>query len=176
MGLGIWIGFPTTAAYQDMASMISGSESQSARWNGYVEKSVAGSVHVAEMPFADADLTTGSLSGAGVTAPRIGAVAFRAAKGSEAETPDEDRVNRADKKSRIVNVAPVAPPKFFNAGSILERTSLLRRPTADPELKMTFAKTGHQRQGSRDRHRLLCKAGEEARSGRSRLSRRPRHQ
>ena len=140
MGLGIWIGFPTTAAYQDMASMISGSESQAARWSGYVEKSVAGSVHVAEMPFADADLAAGSLSGAGVAAPRIGAVAFRAAKGSGAETPDEDRVNRADKKSRIVNVAPVAPPKLFNAGSILERTSLLRRPAAGPELKMTFAR------------------------------------
>ena len=140
MGLGIWIGFPTTAAYQDMASMISGSEGQAARWNGYVEKSVAGSVHVAEMPFADADLAAGSLSGAGVAAPRIGAVAFRAAKGSGAETPDEDRVNRADKKSRIVNVAPVAPPKLFNAGSILERTSLLRKPAAEPELKMAFAR------------------------------------
>ena len=38
IGLGIWIGFPTVAAYQDMASMVSGTEANSQRWNGFVEK------------------------------------------------------------------------------------------------------------------------------------------
>jgi len=139
IGLCLWIGFPTTAAYQDMASMISGMEGGSARWGGYVEKAAAGSVHVAEMPFSDSGLG-GSLSGSGLSAPRIGTVALRGAKGQEAETPDEERVNRADKKSRIVNVAPVSPPKFFNAGSILHRTSLLEKPAREPELKMAFAR------------------------------------
>lgn len=138
VGLGIWVGFPTVAAYQDMASMVSGIEAPAVRWNGYVEKSVAGSVHAAEMPFVDAG-GTGSISGSGVSAPGIGEVAFRGKGGSDATIPDEQRVNRADKKGRIVNVMPVAPPKFFNAGSILERTSMLLRPAIGPELKMAFA-------------------------------------
>ena len=61
VGLGIWVGFPTAVAYQDMASLVSGLESPRARWNAYIEKSVAGSVHAGEMPFVDADAVTGSL-------------------------------------------------------------------------------------------------------------------
>ena len=120
--------------------MVSGIEAPSSRWNGYVEKSVAGSVHAAEMPFIDADITTGSISGSGITTTGIGAVAFRGKAKSEAETPDEARINRAEKKGRIVNVVPVAPPKFFNAGSILDRTSFILRSTVGPELKMAFVK------------------------------------
>jgi spore germination cell wall hydrolase CwlJ-like protein len=139
IGLGIWIGFPTVAAYQDMTSLISGLEAPSVRWNAYVEKSVAGSVHAAEMPFLDSS-STGSLSGSGVQLPGIGAVSFRG-KGSVAgTTPDEDRIIRADKKGRIIHVSPVTPPKNFNAGSIFERTSSLLRPSMDSDLKMAFAK------------------------------------
>ena len=141
IGLGIWVGFPTVAAYQDMASMVSGIEAPAVRWNGYVEKSVAGSVHAAEMPFVDEGISTGSISGSGVSAPGIGAVAFRGKGVVDVATPDEQRINRGDKKGRIVNVMPVAPPKFFNAGSILERTSMLLRPAIGPELKMAFATT-----------------------------------
>jgi spore germination cell wall hydrolase CwlJ-like protein len=140
VGLGIWIGFPTPAAFQDMGSLISGNEGAGARWGAFVEKSVAGSVHAAEMPFAEADLPTGSISGAGVTAPGIGDVSFRAKSGSVGDTPDEDRISRADKKDRIVNVAPVAPPKAFNAGSVLDRTSFLLKPTAGKWPAMTFVK------------------------------------
>ncbi len=140
MGTAIWLGFPTSVAYQDMASMVSGSEAGKARWNGYVEKAVAGSVHAAELPFVDAGISTGSISGSGVSAPGIGAVALRGKAGAAA-TPDEARINRGDKQGRIVNVAPVAPPKYFNAGSILERTSMMLRPAMGPELKMAFAKT-----------------------------------
>src|SRR5690606_24863684 len=63
LGLGIWIGFPTVAALQDMASLVSGVEGEGARWNAFVEKSAAGSVHAAKMPFADGDVTTASMSG-----------------------------------------------------------------------------------------------------------------
>ncbi|TJW34496.1 MAG: cell wall hydrolase, partial [Mesorhizobium sp.] len=80
IGLGIWVGFPNVIAYQDMASLVSGLKAPNARWNAYVEKSVAGSVHAAEMPFLDSD-TTGSISGSGVRLPGIGAVSFRG-KGS----------------------------------------------------------------------------------------------
>jgi len=141
IGLGIWVGFPTVVAYQDMTSLVSGLEAPNARWNAYVEKSVAGSVHAAEMPFVDS-VSTGSISGSGVQLPGVGSVAFRG-KGSVAgTTPDEDRIVRADKKGRIVQISPVTPPKAFNAGSIFERTSSLLRPSMDSGLKLAFAKPG----------------------------------
>ncbi|KQV01261.1 ATP-binding protein [Mesorhizobium sp. Root102] len=139
IGLGIWIGFPTVAAYQDMTSLVSGLEASSTRWNSYVEKSVAGSTHAAEMPFVDSDIN-GSISGSGVHLAGVGNVSFRGKGGKVSGTPDEDRVVRAEKKGRIVQVSPVAPPKNFNAGSIFERTSSLLRPSMDSGLKMAFAK------------------------------------
>jgi spore germination cell wall hydrolase CwlJ-like protein len=139
IGLGIWIGFPTVAAYQDMTSLVSGLESPTARWNSYVEKSVAGSVHAAEMPFIDSDIT-GSISGSGIHLAGVGNVSFRGKGGKVSGSPDEDRVMRTDKKGRIVQVSPVAPPKNFNAGSIFQRTSSLTRPSMDGDLKMAFAK------------------------------------
>ncbi len=140
VGLGLWLSFPTVTAFQDMTSMVSGLEGQKVRWAAFVEKSVAGSVHAAEMPFVDGDAVTGSISGSGVEMPGIGKVAFRGKRGIAADTPDEERINRADKKGRVVNVAPVAPPKAFTAGSILQRTSRLLRPAIDGDLKMAFAK------------------------------------
>ncbi|MBZ9771900.1 cell wall hydrolase [Mesorhizobium sp. CO1-1-8] len=139
IGFGIWIGFPTVAAYQDMTSLVSGLEASSTRWNSYVEKSVAGSTHAAEMPFVDSDVT-GSISGSGVHLAGVGSVSFRGKGGKVNATPDEDRVVRAEKKGRIVQMSPVAPPKNFNAGSIFERTSSLLRPSMDSGLKMAFAK------------------------------------
>ncbi|RUV33465.1 cell wall hydrolase [Mesorhizobium sp. M7A.F.Ca.MR.148.00.0.0] len=138
IGLGIWIGFPTIVAYQDMTSLVSGLEANT-RWNSYVEKSVAGSTHAAEMPFVDSDVT-GSICGSGVHLAGVGNVSFRGKGGKVSGTPDEDRVVRAEKKGRIVQMSPVAPPKNFNAGSIFERTSSLLRPSMDSGLKMAFAK------------------------------------
>lgn len=136
IGLGIWIGFPTVAAYQDMASLVSGIEGESARWNGFVEKAAAGSVHAAELPFLDGDATTASLSGSGIAAPGIGKVSLHTKFVNP--IPDEDRVVRSGKKGRLVHIAPVAPPKTFDAGSIFKRTSLLVGPKAG-EVTMAFA-------------------------------------
>jgi spore germination cell wall hydrolase CwlJ-like protein len=144
VGLGIWIGFPTVAAYQDMTSLISGLETPKDRWNAVIEKAVAGSVQSAEMPFIDKDAVTGSvgrqISGSGVELPGIGTVAFTNKSGIAGETPDEDRVVRSGKQGRILQMAPVAPPKNFSAGSIFERTSSLLRPSMDSGLKLAFAK------------------------------------
>ena len=140
IGLGIWIGFPTVAAFQDMQSLVSGLEGSNARWNSYVETSVAGSVHAAEMPFVDANIRTGSISGAGMMAPGIGAVSLRSKGVDPDATPDEDRVVRGEKQDRLVKLAPVAPPKAFNAGSVFDRSSMLIVPVFDEELKMAFAK------------------------------------
>jgi len=139
LGLTLWVGFPTAAAYQDVASMVSGVERGGDRWGAFVERSVAGSVHKAEMPFLDAT-GTGSISGSGIVTPDLGAVAFRG-NGEANDVPDELRVNRSDKRGRIVEVAPVAPPRQFNAGSVFERTSsLLLEPADEPEVEMAFVK------------------------------------
>lgn len=139
LGLGIWIGFPTVAAFQDMQSFVSGAEMSGTRWNSFVETAVAGSTHVAEMPFVDAGLATGSISGSGMRAPGVGAVAFKGKGVSADEAPDEDRIVRAGKKGRLAKVVPVAPPKAFNAGSVFKRTSMLG-PAQDGKVKMAFAK------------------------------------
>jgi len=137
IGMTIWAGFPTSAAYQDMTSLVSGSEKGGARWSAVVEKAAAGSVHKAEMPFVDTTLATGSISGAGLDAPGIGKVAFRG-KSAASDTPDEARVNRSGKQGRVARIAPVAPPKAFSAGSVFERTSSLLAPEYSEELKMAF--------------------------------------
>ncbi|CAN0653617.1 N-acetylmuramoyl-L-alanine amidase [Nitratireductor aquimarinus] len=140
VALGFWIGFPGVVAHQDIAGLVSGEESAAPRWAAYLEKSVAGSIHQAEMPFIDGDLKTGSISGSGIAAPGIGAVAFRGKKGFTGTTPDEARINRADKTGRLVQVMPVQPPRLFEAGTIFEKTSfLLEQPKADQKL-MAFVK------------------------------------
>ncbi|PHP67066.1 cell wall hydrolase [Zhengella mangrovi] len=141
LGLAAWIAFPVIGAQQDVTAFVSGLESGKARWSAVVEKSVAGSTHAAEMPFANDDVVTGSISGAGLRARGIGDVAFRGKGGKAPETPDELRINRSEKQGRLVKVAPVAPPKSFNAGSVNERTSSLLRPTIDTGAKMAFIKT-----------------------------------
>jgi spore germination cell wall hydrolase CwlJ-like protein len=141
IGLSIWIAFPTVSARQDVSSLLSGLSGGSAGWDAYVEKSGAGSVQQAELHFSANDVVTASLSGAGVKAPGIGRVALMGRKGVASDLPDEDRINRGEKMGRIVKVAPVAPPKLFNAGSIFQRQSFLFTPPADGGLRMAFAKT-----------------------------------
>lgn len=141
LGLCMWVGFPTMTAYQDMGSLVSGIEAPGARWSAVVDTAVAGSVHVAEMPFASANMPAGTISGSGMEASGIGAVAFKSKKAAISDIPDEDRITRSQKQGRIVNVAPVAPPKAFNAGSVLDRTSSLLRPAHDGDVRMAFAKS-----------------------------------
>ena len=134
-GLAIWLGFPTVAAQQDVASLISAGAAD-ARWGAFVEAAAAGSVHQGELKFTDATIT-GSIAGGGVKAAGVGTVAFTG-KTRAPETPDEARVNRADKQGRVVGVVKVAPPKAFNAGSIFQRQSRLE--PLDSGSKMTFVK------------------------------------
>jgi spore germination cell wall hydrolase CwlJ-like protein len=137
LGLAIWIGFPTASARQDILSLLS--DSPGARWDSYIERSVAGSVQQAEMRFSVDNAHTAAISGAGIKAPGIGQVAFLSKSGKANEIPDEDRINRGEKAGRIVKVVPVAPPKAFNAGTVLERQSSLMDPSLHGDLKMAFA-------------------------------------
>ena len=137
LGLALWIGFPTTTANQDIAAMISGEDAGGIRWNGYVRRSVADSVDAVELSFRDG-ITTGATASSRV--PGMGEMALRARSKGKARTPDEARIVRATKKGRLMQVAPVAPPKAFTAGSIFQRTSSLLHPALDTGGKLAFAK------------------------------------
>ncbi|WP_274425437.1 cell wall hydrolase [Chelativorans sp. YIM 93263] len=136
VGLGIWLGFPSAVAYQDMTSLIAGQDA-SVRWKAVVEASAAGSVHQAEMPFQAADAPS-VLSGAGVSTVGVGEVAFRT-KSRSPETPDEKRVNRTGKQGRLVKMLPMAPPRLFNAGSIFQESKALFSTSPMGEKAMAFA-------------------------------------
>ena len=136
----LFLSFTSSVAFQDMSSLISGSESGAGRWHAFLRPAAAGSVHQAELPFTDSDAITGSIAGAGIQQAGIGTVALTQKAGALDPLPDEDRINRTEKRGRIVSVSPTAPPKAFNAGSVLQRQSSLLRPTLPGEVKMTFVK------------------------------------
>lgn len=119
--------------------MVSGAGQTGERWGAFLERSPAGSTHQASLVFTDDTVHTGAIAPAGSAVPGVGAVAINSGP-RLAETPDEERVNRSEKRERIVKVAPAAPPKNFSAGSLFQRTSSLLRPTVDPQIKMVFAK------------------------------------
>ncbi len=140
LGILTFVGTPTDAAHSDLATYLSGINRGGERWRMYMTTSPAGSVHEVEMVFND-PITTGALAdGAGLRLPDGRMAALTGDKKNEAGTPDEDRVNRRDKKGRIVAVVPVTPPKDFTAGSILERHSMLLEPDFDGKERMTFAR------------------------------------
>ena len=139
IGVAIYLLSPTVTAYQDMASMLSGSESGQGRWTSYLEKSPAGSIQKANMSFVDDKAITSSIPASGINAPGIGPIVINGSQKAPGATPDEDRINRAEKQGRIVTISKKAPPKAFSAGSILQRQSMLIRPTHGVEVEMAFA-------------------------------------
>ncbi|HEV7322377.1 MAG TPA: cell wall hydrolase [Ensifer sp.] len=139
IGLALYLGFPSAAAYADLATFLSGINRGGERWRMYMTPSPAGSIHEVEMVFTD-PMTTGALDGgAGINMPDGSRVALTS-ETKHSGSPDEDRVNRQAKKGRIVAVTPVTPPKDFTAGSILQRTSSLTEPRLEEGEKMVFAK------------------------------------
>ncbi len=138
LGIAFLFATPTVFANQDITAMISGENSGNARWASFIRANVPDSVSAVELTFRDG-VTTGAT--ASVQVPGLGDVTVRTGvKGSE-KTPDEDRIVRATKKSRLMQVTPVAPPKNFTAGSIFRRTSSLLRPTLETGDKPAFARS-----------------------------------
>ena len=138
LGLGLVASFPTQAAHTDLATYLAGLNRKGGNQTMVLTRSPAGSVHEVEIEFADAMTTGGVESGAGVELPGGVTAALRSEHKGQGAIPDEDRVNRRDKKNRIVTVMPVLPPKDFTAGSILERTSSLLSPAFDTSERMAF--------------------------------------
>ncbi|MBC2884524.1 cell wall hydrolase [Ochrobactrum sp. CM-21-5] len=133
-------------AFQDMASLVPSADLGTHRWTAFVAKAPVGSVHQAEMPFVDATVVTGSIAANGIEVPGIGRVALSGGKrtaklGPDDPDPDENRINRADKTSRIVSVKPKAPAKAFTAGSMFEKISMITRPPEKIDARMAFSKS-----------------------------------
>ncbi|WP_245419734.1 cell wall hydrolase [Phyllobacterium salinisoli] len=146
IGAAIYFFNPTIVAYQDISSLISAGEVGGHRWAAFMLQTPAGSIHKAETPFIDTSLMTSSIKAAGVDVPGVGRVAFSGGErgkklGIADPNPDENRINRTEKLGRVVSVLPKAPPKSFNAGTLLERSSMLLRPVEKPEVRMAFAKS-----------------------------------
>ncbi|PDS64599.1 cell wall hydrolase [Rhizobium anhuiense] len=139
-GLAGWLIFPSVASHADLAAMLAGLDHQGENWRMVLTNSPAGSIHQAELAFAE-PMVTGSISaGAGMVLPDGRKVAFTAKDKGHEDTPDEDRVNRSTKKGRVVAVEKMQPPKDFSAGSILERTKMLFTPSFDLKDRSAFVK------------------------------------
>lgn len=139
-GLACWLIFPSAPAHGDLADLLTGFD-RADQWRAVMTESPAGSIHQASLIFPGKKLPSGV--NAGITLPdgRKIALAASEAKGEE-PTSDEDRVNRAEKKGRIVTVQPMLPPKAFSAGSVLQRSSSLLNPNQEKDAMTAFLKPG----------------------------------
>jgi spore germination cell wall hydrolase CwlJ-like protein len=132
---------PAQTSLQDMSSLISGLDTASEdRWLMHVSRAGVGSIHSAEVKFGVDAGVTGSIRKPSGADTGLGDIAVMTGKTVLPETPDEARVNRAEKAGRIAAVVPSAPPKDFSAGSIFERQSNLLRPTIEDGIQMAFVK------------------------------------
>ncbi len=138
MGLAAHMALPTETGRSDIAAYLSGLNSGGA--NMLLTRSPAGSIQQANVVYKD-PTQTGSIAGsAGLALPDGTKVALSNDKKSADATPDEARVTRGLKKSRILAIIPVAPPKAFTAGSILDRTSFNFTPLSKLDKELAFVK------------------------------------
>lgn len=139
LGLTFYTAFPVDVGHADLATFISGLNRKGSSQNVVMTRSPAGSVHAVDVAFND-PITTGALAdGAGFTLPGGAEASLIDARKGKGGVPDEDRVTRGQKKRRIVAVTPVAPPKAFTAGSVLDRQASLLQPDFYSAERMHFA-------------------------------------
>lgn len=120
-GMAAWLAFPSVSAHADLAGLIAGLDRPSENWRMVLTDSPAGSIHQAELAFGEASPSTALAGGAGMTLPDGRRVAFVEGENNKNSSPDEDRVNRRDKKGRVVSVEPMLPPREFTAGQIKQK-------------------------------------------------------
>ncbi|CDN46646.1 cell wall hydrolase [Neorhizobium galegae] len=138
-GLACWLIFPSAPAHGDLADLLTGFDGAE-QWRMVLTDSPAGSIHQASLAFPG---VKNAVSGnAGLELPDGRKIALVDEKQSSDPRPDEDRVNRAAKKGRIVSVEPMQPPKAFSAGSVLQRSSALTSPIEEKDAMTAFLKAG----------------------------------
>ncbi|MGF0537099.1 cell wall hydrolase [Agrobacterium sp. ES01] len=134
-----WLALPNDAARGDLAGLLAGEDSGQ-QWRMVLTPSPAGSVHTAELAFAGSTGPAAFSGDAGLIMPDGRKMAFVDLEKDAVDTPDEDRVTRTQKKSRVVTVEPMQPPKAFTAGSVLQRTSMLFTPKKDGAEQAAFTR------------------------------------
>jgi spore germination cell wall hydrolase CwlJ-like protein len=143
-GICAWLFFPSAAAHADLAGLLAGLDRGADNWRMVLTNSPAGSIHQGELAFANNDRADMG-DGGGMVLPDGRRIAFSDGEKGSDPRPDEDRINRKDKKGRIVAVLPMQPPKDFTAGSILQRQSLLTPPPSALPDKLAFVKLATER-------------------------------
>ena len=140
-GLVSWLAFPSIAAQSDLAGLISGADRGANNWRMVLTASPAGSVHQAQLAFADATAASMLSRENGLLLPDGRKIAFDGGKVTNNPVPDEDRVTRSLKKGRVLAVETMQPPKAFTAGSVLKRTSSLFDPKKKPSELTAFVRS-----------------------------------
>lgn len=145
-GFAAWLAFPSVPSQGDLTDMLSGVNGPSESWRMVITQSPAGSLHTASLAFPGGSHVLGGDAGIALPDGRRVALADKDKTGEG--TPDEDRINRSEKKGRIVAVMPMLPPKAFSAGSILDRSSSLTKPVDDEDEMTAFVKVARGEQAS----------------------------
>ena len=110
-------------------------------WRMVMTDSPAGSLHQSELVFADLPPGGPLASGFGARLPDGSRIALASGRKGEGGTPDEMRINRSAKKSRVVSVEKVRPPRNFTAGAVNERrASLILAAPEDDHERVTLLK------------------------------------
>ena len=138
-GVAMWLGSPTITAHGDLAGLLTGLDGGGPAWRMVLTKAAADASEKAALTFHD-PVTTGSIgSKAEVTLGNGTRMAMAEDKYPPDPRPDEDRINRKDKKGRVVASDTMQPPKGFAAGSVLKRVSALYGEPVAPKELMAFA-------------------------------------
>jgi spore germination cell wall hydrolase CwlJ-like protein len=143
-GLASWLFFPSVPAQGDLADLFAGLNRGADQWRMVLTNSPAGSIHSASLAFPGAEQAFGG--NAGLTLPDGRRVALAGERKPADASPDEERVNRVEKKSRIIAIEQMQPPKAFSAGSVLERSSGLTSPVEQKEDMTAFVKADRDEQ------------------------------
>jgi spore germination cell wall hydrolase CwlJ-like protein len=136
---GIFV-FPNAPADADVATMLSKTAPGAESWRQYMVSAAAGSIHSEELVFdhtADAQFDPANR---GIVLGDGKRIALSPGEKQVPATPDEARITRHLKKGRVVSVDRAIPPKFFNAGSILDRQAHLLDPVRAETQQTAFAK------------------------------------
>nr|WP_145636078.1 cell wall hydrolase [Neorhizobium alkalisoli] len=143
-GIAGWLLFPSLPAQGDLSDLISGIDGGRDMWRVVMTNSPAGSIHSASLAFPGAATVLGG--DAGLVLPDGRKVALSDETKPSDGSPDEDRVNRQDKKGRVVAVERMLPPKAFSAGSVLQRSSELTKPVDEKDDLTAFVKQDQEDQ------------------------------
>ncbi len=146
LGFAAWLVFPAVPSQGDLTDLFAGRNGSSESWRMVMTQSPAGSLHAASLAFPGGSHVLGG--DAGVVLPDGRKVALADKDKPGEGTPDEDRINRSEKKGRVVAVMPMLPPKAFSAGSILERSSSLTKPVDDEDEMTAFVKVDKDEQAN----------------------------